>query len=67
MRGTIKLTKQRVIEKKLTTEIKGTIKTNPKESRKNEEMGRVKVKVAELCLTLCDPWTIFSRQEYWSG
>ena len=35
-----------------------------------------KVKVAQSCLTLCDPWTIayqappsmgFSRQEYWSG
>ena len=32
--------------------------------------------VAQLCLTLCDPWTVayqaplsmrFSRQEYWSG
>ena len=35
-----------------------------------------KVKVAQSCLTLCDPWTVahqaplsmgFSRQEYWSG
>ena len=29
------------------------------------------VRVAQLCLTLCDPWTIqsveFSRPEYWSG
>ena len=29
------------------------------------------VKVAQLCPTLCDPWTIesmeFSRPEYWSG
>ena len=33
-------------------------------------------KVAQLCLTICDPWTVaqqaplsmrFSRQEYWSG
>ena len=37
---------------------------------------KVKVLVAQLCLTLCDPWTVacqtplsmeFSRQEYWSG
>ena len=32
---------------------------------------KVKVKVAQLCPTLCNPWTIqsieFSRQEYWSG
>ena len=32
---------------------------------------KVKVKVTQLCLTLCDPWTIqsmeFSRPEYWSG
>ena len=31
----------------------------------------VKVKVAQSCLTLCNPWTIqsteFSRPEYWSG
>ena len=34
------------------------------------------MKVAQSCLTLCDPWTVacqislsmeFSRQEYWSG
>ena len=34
-------------------------------------MWKVKVKVAQLCLTLCDPWTVlsmeFSRPEYWSG
>ena len=33
--------------------------------------GKAKVKVAQLCPTLCDPWTIqymeFSRPEYWSG
>ena len=37
---------------------------------------KVKVLVAQLCPTLCDPWTAahqaplfmnFSRQEYWSG
>ena len=32
---------------------------------------QVKVKVAQLCLTLCDPWTIqsmeFFRPKYWSG
>ena len=30
---------------------------------------RVKVKVAQLCLTLCDPmdYMEFSRPEYWSG
>ena len=37
---------------------------------------KVKVLVAQSCLTLCNPWTIalqaplsieFSRQEYWSG
>ena len=31
----------------------------------------VKVKVTQLCPTLCNPWTIqsmeFSRSEYWSG
>ena len=36
----------------------------------------VRVLVAQLCPTLCDPWTVahqaplsmeFSRQEYWSG
>ena len=36
----------------------------------------VESEVAQLCLTLCDPWTVahqaplsmgFSRQEYWSG
>jgi len=26
----------------------------------------VSVKVAQLCLTLCDPWDPFSRQEHWS-
>ena len=28
--------------------------------------GKVKVKVAQSCLTLCHPIE-FSRQEYWSG
>ena len=32
---------------------------------------KVKAKVAQLCPTLCDPWTTqsmeFSRPEYWSG
>ena len=37
---------------------------------------KVKVKVAQSCLALCDPWTVacqaplsmeFSKQEYWSG
>ena len=33
---------------------------------------KVKVLVAQSCLTLCDPWTVplfmeLSRQEYWSG
>ena len=31
----------------------------------------LKLKVTQLCPTLCDPWTIqsmeFSRPEYWSG
>ena len=26
----------------------------------------VSVKVSQLCLTLCDPWDPFSRQEHWS-
>ena len=33
-------------------------------------LEHVKAKVARLCLTICDPWTIqsmeFSRPEYWS-
>ena len=38
--------------------------------------ARVHAKSLQLCLTLCDPWTVahqvrlsmgFSRQEYWSG
>ena len=32
---------------------------------------KIKVEVAQLCPTLCDPWTTqsmeFSRPEYWSG
>ena len=29
---------------------------------------KVKVKVTQSCLTLCNPWTMeFSRPEYWSG
>ena len=41
------------------------------ETGMKDALGKVKVKVAQSCLTLCDPWTTqsmqFSRPEYWSG
>ena len=39
-------------------------------SPKTQSAHTVKVKLAQLCPTLCDPWTVqpmhFSRPEYWS-
>ena len=39
-------------------------------SPKMQSAHTVKVKLAQLCPTLCDPWTVqpmeFSRPEYWS-
>ena len=40
------------------------------ETGMKDALGKVKVKAAQSCLTLCDPTDFsmeFSRPEYWSG
>ena len=43
----------------------------PQQEKPPQEEAHSEVKVAQLCSTLCDPWTIqsmeFCRPEYWSG
>ena len=44
------------------------VKNQGEHNGKTEHMSESESKVAQLCLTLCDPMSMrFSRQEYWSG
>ena len=58
--------------------VRGSLRLGAKDRRASWKLGcgcNMKVKVAQLCPTLCDPmdytgfmdYTEFSRPEYWSG